>query len=262
MDPWKQRACENAEGLEKEIARLSLLTGPIREELPLITKYQDFWNQARCITTQFKQVKPLAKEDRDRLWKQFSDLCGEVKTKQGLEYGTLQKLSQGHYDEIMALLEWAVLPEDAPVNDIGKLVEYGHTLRVAGELLGRYKQEMIAKHKKKCFERIQAIRKVHNAAWDSFNEGKDREEMGTRSRLRENLENNYERCRKAAVALEDFKGIADELQSKIATAWNEEWRADAIARLTATQRRIRDIEDGIHKLETWIEEDTRTLRGE
>ena len=261
-DPWKQRACENAEGLEREIAKLTLLTGPIREDLPLITKYQDFWNQARSITTLFKQVKPLAQEDRDRLWKQFSDLCGEVKAKQGTEYGMLQAISQGHHDEIMALLEWAAPPEDMPAKDVRALVEHGHTLRVAADLLGKYKLEMIAKHKKKCFERIQAIRKVHDAAWDTFNEGKNRQEIMVTSRIRENLENNYERCRKAGVALDDFKGIANELQEKIATAWNQEWRADAIARLTSTQRRIRDIEDGIHKLESWIEEDERTLLGE
>jgi hypothetical protein len=261
-DPWKQLAQKNAEGLENEIAKLSTLAGPIRTDFPLITKYQDFWNQARRITAFFKQVKPLAQEDRDRLWKQFSDLCGEVKTKQRSEYGTLQALSQGHSDEIMALLEWATLPGDMSAKDVRALVEHGHTLRVAGNLLSKYKLEMIAKHKKKCFERIQAIRKLHDAAWDMFNEGKNREEIMASSRIRENIENNYERCRKAAVALEDFKGIASELQSKIATAWNQEWRADAIARLTATQRRIRDVEDGIHKLETWIEEDERTLLGE
>ena len=93
---------------------LSLLTSPIRENHPIITKYQDFWNQAKQITVLFKELKPLAQSDRDLLWKQFNDLCREVKEKQKTGYGILESLSQEHLDEIMKLVELCPAASQCP----------------------------------------------------------------------------------------------------------------------------------------------------
>src|SRR5512145_1050999 len=108
--PWLRNAHLNAEHLDREVKKLVSLTSPIRENRPLITKYQDFWNQAKQITALFKELKPLAQSDRDLLWNQFNLLCGEVKEKQKSEYGALDSLSQAHGDEIMKLVELAQLP--------------------------------------------------------------------------------------------------------------------------------------------------------
>ena len=113
-DPWLKNAHTNAELLDREIKNLVSLTSPIRENRPIITKYQDFWNKAKQITALFKELKPLAKSDRDLLWKQFNDLCREVKEKQKAEYGTLESLSQQHLDEIMKLADLAQLPPGIP----------------------------------------------------------------------------------------------------------------------------------------------------
>ena len=113
-DPWLKNAHKNAEYLAAEIEKLSSLTSPIRENRPIITKYQDFWNQAKQITALFKELKPLAQSDRDLLWKQFNTLCGEVKEKQKTEYGSLESLSQGHVDEITKLMELAQTSRQHP----------------------------------------------------------------------------------------------------------------------------------------------------
>ena len=113
-DPWLKNAHKNAEHLDREIKKLASLTSPIKENRPIITKYQDFWNQAKQITALFKELKPLAQSDRDLLWKQFNALCWEVKEKQKTEYGTLESLSQGHFDEIMKLVELAQTPIRCP----------------------------------------------------------------------------------------------------------------------------------------------------
>ena len=91
-DPWLKNAHKNAESLDREIKKLLVLTGPIRENRPVITRYQDFWNQARYITALFKELKPLAQSDRDLLWNQFNIVCGEVKEKQKSGYGALESL--------------------------------------------------------------------------------------------------------------------------------------------------------------------------
>ena len=259
-DPWLKNAHINAELLDREIKNLVSLTSPIRENRPIITKYQDFWNRAKHVTALFKKLKPLAKSDRDLLWKQFNALCREVKEKQKPEYGTLESLSQQHLDEIMTLADLAQLPPGAYAPEIHELVERGQALKNAGDLLGKSKHEMIAKHKKSCFDHILKIRKIHDAAWGSVKAGKARQQSETESHVRKNLEANYERYRKATGALENFQIGRDHIRIFLASCENPEKVAQVTAQLTETEARIKDIEEGIRKLEKWIAEDERTLK--
>ena len=109
-DPWLKNAHTNAEHLDREIKNLVSLTSPIREDRPIITKYQDFWNRAKQITALFRELKPLAKSDRDLLWNRFNTVCREVKEKQKTEYGTLESLSKQQVAELMAAGDIFVLP--------------------------------------------------------------------------------------------------------------------------------------------------------
>jgi hypothetical protein len=261
-DPWLKNAYDNAGLLDREIKDLLSLTSPIRENRPIITKYQDFWNKAKHITTLFKGLKPLAKSDRDLLWQQFNTLCREIKEKQKAEYGTLESLSQRHLDEIMKLADLAQLPPDIPAPEIHDLVERGQALKNAGDLLGRFKHAMIAKHKKTCFDKIQEIRKTHDAAWGSVKAGKPKQKSEIPFRVRMNLEANYERYKKARVALENFRIGRDHIRTFLASNKDPGKGASAKAQLAETEARIKDIEEGIHKLEKWIAEDERLLKGQ
>jgi hypothetical protein len=259
-DPWLKNAHANAEQLAREIKNLVSLTSPIHENRPVITKYQDFWNKAKQITALFKNAKPLAKSDRDLLWKTFNDLCREVKEKQKAEYGTLESLSQQHLDEIMKLAELARLPPGAQSRGIHELVERGQAIKNAGDTLGRYKHAMIAKHKKACFDKIQEIRKTHDAAWESLKAVKPKQQTGTKFRARMNLEANYERYKKAAGALENFQIGRDHISSFLASCKDPEKAAKAKIQLAETEARIKDIEEGIRKLGKWIAEDEQSLQ--
>jgi hypothetical protein len=261
-DPWLKNAHKNAELLDCENKKLLLLINPIRENLPLISKYQDFWNQAKLISALFKQLQPLARSDRDLIWKQFNDLCREVKEIQKTGYGTLKSQSQGHFDEIMKLVEQAQLPIDVPAVEIHELVECGESLKNAGDLLGKFKHEMVAQHKKSCFNHIQKIRKTHDDAWESVKPAKPRQQSKTESRVMKNLEVNYERYRKAADALENFQIGRGHIRTFLASCENPEKVARANSQLAETEARIKDIEEGIRKLEKWIVEDERMLKGE
>jgi hypothetical protein len=261
-DPWLRDAHTNAELLDREIRNLVSLTSPIRENRPIITKYQDFWNKAKQITTLFKDAKPLAKGDRDLLWKQFNALCHGVKEKQKTEYGTLESLSQQHLDEIMKLADLARLPAGAPALGIHELVERGLALKNAGDQLGRFKHAMIAKHKKSCFDTIQEIRKTHDAAWGSIKAVKPKQQTGTKFRSRKNLEANYERSKKAAGALENFQIGRDHIRMFLASSDDPEKIAKATIQLVETEARIKDIEEGIRKLRKWIAEDEQLLKEE
>ena len=260
-DPWLRNAHANAELLEREIRTLVSLTVPIREDRPIVTKYQDFWNRAKQITAQFKELKPLAKSDRELLWKQFNALCLEVKEKQKAEYGTLESLSQKHLDGIMKLAALAELPAGTRAG-IHELVERGQALKNASDQLARFKHAMIAKHKKASFDRIQAIRKTHDAAWALVKTGKPTKEKSEVSfRARMNLTANYERYKKAQGALENFRIGRDHIRHFLATSRDPVKIASAKAQLAETEARIQDISEGIRKLERWIAEDENVLKG-
>jgi len=260
-DPWLKEAHANAELLDRQIKKLTSLTGPIRSDLPVVTKYQDFWTLAKSISTLFRERKPLARNDRDLLWKQFNALCCEVKEHQKTGYGTLETLSKNHADEIQKQVDLARLPAGTPIEDIHMLLERGHALKNAADLLAKFKHEMIAKHKKTCFEHIQEVRRTHDAAWAPLTPEKPPQKMAFELRVRKNLETNYERYRKASAALENFQAGAAQLRSIIDGCGNTGEIAQATARLAETQARIRDIAAGMRKLEMWIEEDERTLGG-
>ena len=259
-DPWLKNAHDNAEHLDREIKNLVSLTSPIRENRPIITKYQDFWNKVKQITALFSELKPLAKSDRDLLWNRFNTICREVKDKQKDEYGSLESLSQRHLDEIMKLADLAQLPPGELTRGIHELVERGQALKNAGDTLGRFKHAMIAKHKKACFDKIQNIRKTHDAAWESLKAIKPKQQTGTKFRSRMNLEANYQRYKKAAGALENFQIGRDHIRTFLATCKDPEKAAKAKIQLAETEARIKDIEEGIRKLQKWITEDEQNLR--
>jgi hypothetical protein len=259
-DPWLKSAHKNAELLDKEIKNLLILTNTIRENRPIITKYQDFWNQAKHITDLFKELKPLAHGDRDLLWKQFNAYCKEVKEKQKSEYGALESLSQVHQDAIMKLAELSELPPGSPPPQIHELVERGQALKNAGEMLGKFKHQMIAKHKKICFNRLQKIRITHDMAWESKKALTPQQQSKTKSRVRKNLEVNNERYRKAASALENFQISRDHIRTFLASCENPKKAAEVNIQLAETETRIKDIEEGIRKLKKWIVDDEQMLK--
>ena len=259
-DPWLKSAHENAELLDREIKNLLLLINPIREDLPIITKYQDFWNQAKHITDLFKELKPLARGDRDLLWKQFNAYCKEVKEKQKSDYNALESLSQGHLEAIMKIAELAELPDDSHPLQIHELVERGQVLKNAGEMLGKFKHQMIAKHKKICFNRLQKIRKTHDIAWESKKAFTPQQQSKTKSRVKKNLEANYERYRKAVSALENFQISRGHIRTFLASCENPEKVAQVNTQLEETEARIKDIEEGIRKLKKWIADDEQMLK--
>jgi hypothetical protein len=260
--PWLKSAHKNAEILDREIKNLLILINPIREDHSIITKYQDFWNKAKNITSLFKELKPLAQGDRDLLWKQFNACCKKVKEKQTSDYNALESLSQGHMEAIMNLAELAELRNDSHPLQVRELVERGQALKNAGEMLGKFKHQMIAKHKKICFNRFQNIRKTHDMAWESKKATTPQQQSKTKSHVRKNLEVNYERYRKAASALENFQISRDHIRTFLASCENPEKVAQASIQLEETEARIKDIEEGIRKLKKWIADDEQMLKEE
>jgi NADH dehydrogenase/NADH:ubiquinone oxidoreductase subunit G len=257
MDNSDEKARANAKAIESEIQSISLGHWDWFKR-----QYKDFWTHARQISDLFKTLKPLTKEDRERLWNKFSSICEDVKRKQNSEYEDRKFKSEQRHNAIISEIERArpctLFGLDPP--DVDEMKALGQVLRKAGKMLSDCKSEMLGEHKQECFERIQEIRKIHDAWWESLKQHRSKKSDDYQIRIRNNLERNYERHRKATAALESCRRHADELRDKIASAWNEDWKDKAYTWLSETEDKIRDIEQSIERIENWIREDEEKLR--
>lgn len=224
--------------------------------------YREFWDHARQISRMFKNLKPLLREDREELWEKFSNICEDVKRKQNSEHETRTFKSGHHRDSIIMKIERArpssLFGLHSP--DVVGMKALGQVLREASQMLSKYKAEMYGEHKQECFQKIQEMRKVHDAWWESLKQQMSKKQADFQARVRANLERNHERHRKAAYALQSHRMRAEELRDRIASAWNEDWKDKAYVWLSELEDKIRDIEDSIERIEGWIREDEEKLR--
>jgi len=248
---------KNASILNNEINSLSSTRDAIRNTtLEKYRNYSQFWEQVTKVSELFKTLKPLAPQDREELWKKFSELCEDVKDEKSSYHENFERRSREYYNTIIDILRYAV-PHSANVEE---LKDHGRYLKQASELLSEHKHDMTFTHKKNCFERIQEIREAMDAWWETVKSERQRRYEKFQASVRANLEKNIERHRKATIFLEHMQEKADDLQSKIDSAWNDEWASKASGWMSEFEDKIRDTEDYIRKLESWIEEDERKLR--
>ncbi len=257
MGQFDEKARANARAIESEIQSLASGHWDWFER-----QYKDFWAHARQISHMFKTLKPLRREDRERLWNKFNSICEETKRKQQSEYENRKYKSERHRNDIISEAERA-----RPCSlfgffppDVQEMKALGLVLRNASSMLSKYKSEMFGEHKQECFERIQEIRRVHDAWWEELKRHRSRRQEEFQQRVRANLERNYERHRKASDALRRLRNHADDLRHKISTAWNDDFRNRAYGWLSETEDKIRDIEDSLRQIEEWIREDEEKLR--
>lgn len=168
---------ENAEYLESEISRLEYShwdTG-LRNRI-----YKDFWNHVKEINELFKNTKPILKEDRERLWNRFSDICNNAKIEQNKEASEKEVISRSCYDDIMDLIDSSrvktgFLFDEPDIKEMKRLVSL---LKKAGEKLSENKYKMIAEHKQECFNEIKDVRSEHDIYWEELKRNKRQKKRG------------------------------------------------------------------------------------
>jgi hypothetical protein len=202
------------------------------------------------------------KAQRDEAWERFNSLRDEALRRNQDESNNRRWKSESHRSTILRQIESArprtLLGFDPP--DIEDMKALGQVLREAGQMLSRYKGEMLGEHKQECFEAIQDMRQVHDAWWEELDRARYKRRQEQEAKIRNNLERNYERHRKATQALESCRSHADELRSQIASAWNDNWASKAEGWLSELEDKIADIERSIEQIEEWIHEDENKLR--
>ena len=97
---WVQEARPNASAIDREIENLRY--DHLDSNAPFLTTryhYREFWSHAKEILEMFKTLKPLLREDRERLWSMYSNICKESKNRQADE-----RIESGRNREIVESL--------------------------------------------------------------------------------------------------------------------------------------------------------------
>lgn len=258
-DDYHMRADDNAVKIQNEIEYLS--QGSWR--IPLIERnYASYWAHAKKVVQLFKELKPLRRDDRENLWARYQEECNETKREQENEHQERLVKSERHKRYILSEVSSArvntLFGFDPP--DIEEMKHLSGVLKEARRMLSNNKGEMIADDKKECYEDIRDVQIEHDAWWEELKVHKREKHREFQARVRLNLERNRERLRKARDALNSCERSADDLRSKIASAYNDNWASDAEGWLSELEDKIRDIEDSIRSIEDWIEEDEAKLK--
>jgi len=223
----------------------------------------DKWRKAAEIQDAFNsKVRYPTKDQQEEAWKRFNELRSELAERSKAQQDQNKQQSNWHRSQILQKVESAKPDQffGFSLIDINQMKALGEVLNEAASLLTENKSEMIGEHKQECFEAIREMRKEHDIWWSKLREEKNQHHADFESRTRNNLEQNYERLRKAKDALERFRGQADELRSDIANAWSDEWRERREGWLAELEDRIEDVEASIERIEKWIGEDEEKLR--
>ena len=136
-------------------------------------------------------------------------------------------------------------------------------LAKAGNRLHDHREEMFGEHKQECFNAILDMRKVHDVWWDELrrrrNEHYENKKSEIRTKIMANLENNRGRLYSAASNLEKMRASKSDLEDKISSAWNDDFRERAEGWLSELNDKIGSVEEYIDRIEAWIREDEEKL---
>lgn len=225
------------------------------------SSWKDIWAKAAEIQNGFKGIRCPTKAQRDEAWERFNSLRNEASKRHQDESNNRSWKSESHRSAILRQIGSArpttLFGFAAP--DVEEMKALGQVLREAGQMLSKYKGEMLGEHKQECFEAIQDMRHVHDAWWAELDKSRQRRRQEREAKIRNNLERNYERHRKATQALVHFRSRADELRFQIASAWNDSWASKAEGWLSELEDKISNIEHSIEQIEEWIREDEAKL---
>ena len=245
--------------LDSLLDNLELLLSPPIRFVPL--DWNVFWDKAKEIQDGFRSVRYPTKEERETAWRRFNKLRDEASRRRSQEKKADHGTSMSYRDEILSQVESArprnLSGFDPP--DVEDMKAYGASLREARRKLSANKASMLGEHKKDCFEALVEMQKVHDLWWEDLKKHRERNREDRRARILKNIEENRERYRKTAEALERTRAYVDDLRNKIASAWNDGWRYDAENRASEAEDRIRDMENTLKEIERWIEEDEGKL---
>ena len=272
-------------------SKIETLANKIASAKPFFgTPSKSHWDSAfdliKEIFDDFRNTRYPTKQERDIAWQKFYVLKNQAYE---IHNSQMHDHSKKHFDDLMyrlksvdyyALADFLI----GEVMSLGlmketkeEMIVKGQELRIISQEFSSIKGEMTREHKNEVFRRILEIRKNHDGFWEKFksyssersqlyeDRQREKEEKRLKSQIKKqnienNLSSNESKLAKAKDAKERFMDKRNDLQDKIYDSTNDNWKYKAYDWLDEFDAKIRDIEEHISRLETWIDEDREKLR--
>jgi hypothetical protein len=113
-----------------------------------------FWSYVKLVNEAFKSLKPLKKEDRESLWREFQSLCEKAKEIQSRANRNFESNSREKREQIIAKIKFA---------DLNSKINYPKSQNLLGEAMSEMKAAKMTKDdRNKCWELWKKIKEGLN----------------------------------------------------------------------------------------------------
>lgn len=219
-------------------------------------QYREFWNHAKRISELFKTMKPLVRDDRDRLWSKFNDICNEVKRNQKQERLEQQVYSKVKRNLIEERIKQAYFSAD-PSHDPVYLSEASRLLNEALEMMKSGPSESDTK----------LLKEDREILWGMWQEAKEKLRYA-RQEIREQERKKYEERQmrrneliqrwtdlvsKNEGVIARLQEQIDRLEDEVSNARSDEYADRVRGWIEEKYQKIRDINETNRELEDKIE---------
>jgi hypothetical protein len=253
-----ERAKEHASTLEAEISRLKSDHGDVLGLRD--SNYREFWAHAKQISELFKTLKPLLRDDRERLWASFSTVCEETKKAEAREREARGAESREKRGLVMSKIKDAY--HQAKGAQSG--TEFANADALLREALEWKKDgwdgfNTVTQLVSSALSRGRMTREDHEECWSAWKEAKEllrlrRDEFGAEQRAR--LDEHVERWRaliaKNEAVIENIQTQIDRCEEMERDARTEEHASRVRGWIEEKAQKISDIQKTNEELEAKI----------
>jgi len=253
---WKEQCRLNARSLESEIERLE---NDYAALLILEPRYKESWEHARRISAMFKTLKPLFRDDRERLWAAYSTVCKEMKRAQACERESQRADSCEKRDLVMSKIREAYHQAEGAAS----AAEFAEADALLGEALAWMKNgcegfNTVTQLISRILSSGVMTREDREACWTEWKEAKEllqlrRDEFFAKirttraGRWRDWVQQNEE-------FIETLQAEIDECEELERNAHTEEFAERVRSRIEAKSQKIANLESRNEQLESKIAE--------
>lgn len=257
-EDWRVASSENASRLEHAI-------GDLRSSLSA-GRFADFWGRVKDVSSLFRNLRPIAGEDRERLWSEFGSLCEYAKTQQvrlreqRVETSRKKrevvehKLRDAHYQAKAAT-------SGSDLREANRLLAEAHSWMKAGwsqvslgdDLISLNDGRMTREDHDACWQRAKEIKETIDWKYREFKESWRAKQGEERSR-------RVERVNKARTAIYNLERQIDHCRDLQSGAKSWEYESKVQGWIDEKVAKVRDIEESIRRDEDVIADIDRRLR--
>ncbi len=237
--------------------------------------WRPIWALCKEIQEQFRGCKEFESRDAHQAaWDRFQTARQEASRLADIEKGKISdqsaRLKEGILDDARTAY-WSKSADFFVGAVLGQttkdeMIELQRILKRAGRNLSENKHKMTREDKDECFQAIQDARATHDDFWGRYREYRETKQQehtekqaAWEEKTRARIENNRERVARLQNAREKVQQNIYDNESKLADAWNDDFRDRVQSWINEGYENLADIEEKIERMNGWISEDEAKL---